>query len=148
MEELEWEYAIAFKKKVLLNEFREYMLNFKSQLRFSNNKLEKNEKRNTIIFGHHVRLNDESTYFPFECFFHRFTRMSTKKCKCIDCIRERNRILSCRKITSVLNILSHLPFRKNNRQNPFFSESINYAYPELQIDKDTLFIPFYSDLLM
>ena len=147
MEEIEWEYAIAFKKKLLLNEFREYMLNFKSQLRFSNNKLEKNEKRNTIIFGHHVRLNDESTYFPFECFFHRFTRMSAKKCKCTDCTRERHRILSCRKITSVLNILSHLPFRKNNRQNPLFSESINYAYPELQIDKDTLFIPFLSDLL-
>ena len=148
MEQLEWEYAIAFKKKLLLNEFREYMLDVKSQLRFSNNKLEKNEKRNTIIFGHHVRLNDESTYFPFECFFHRFTRMSTKKCKCIDCIRERNRILSCRKITSTLNILSHLPFRKNFRQNPLFCESINHAYPELQIDKDTLFIPFYSDLLM
>ena len=148
MEELEWEYTITFKKKLLLNEFREYMLNFKSQLRFSNNKLEKNEKRNTIIFGHHVRLNEESTYYPFECFFHRFTRMSTKKCNCIDCIRERNHILSCRKITNTLNILSHLPFRKNFRQNPLFCESINYAYPELQIDKDTLFIPFYSDLLM
>ena len=148
MEDLAWEHAIAFKKKVLLNEFREYMLRFKSQLRFDNKKLEENEKRNTIIYGHHVCLNEESTYYPYECFYHRFTRFSTKKCNCIDCLREQNRILSCRRVTSNINILSHLPLReKKLRQNPFFCEGMNYAFPELQIDEDKFFIPFNSDLL-
>ena len=140
MEELEWEHTFNFKQKLLLNEFREHMIRFQYQLKLGNK-----EKEKTIIYGHNVILCEGSTYYPYECFYHRFTRFSTKKCKCIECLRERNHILRYRAVTSNINVFSHLPFRRKKlRPNPFFYEEINDAYPELGIDEEKSFIPFNS----
>ena len=143
MEELEWEHAFNFKQKLLLNEFREYMLEFQCQLELGNT-----EKRKSIIYGQNVILSKESTFYPFECFYHRFTRFSTKKCKCIECFWERNHILKYRAETSNINVFSHLPYRRKKlRPNPYSYEDMNDAFPELQIDEDKYYIPFNSAIL-
>ena len=109
------------------------MVKFAYHLRLGS---EDNER--SIVYGHCMILSEESTYYPYNCFSHRFSKFSRRKCKCRFCLAERNHILNNRAITNNINIFSHLPYKSKKLTRPgnLSEDDVKRAYPELGINEE------------
>ena len=124
------------KRKSLHKEFTNYFERFPVLLHL-------NPLYNYIKHYHKVLLSELDTYYPYECFSYRFTRIrGVKKCSCKECLIMKKDILEYRDNIWRIHSLSHLPFERKNLKRVGIDDEKLQANEQLQIKLDENFVPY------